>query len=130
MLLVLVEILLLGRIAVHLILPVSSGSVELIVSVDKTLVALLKTPSDVVFIEYRGLFISCPLKYHLTVGIGLASNWQLQLAFVFMNTIVVFGRWRPKVGATDGQIEIIINLRKLSFINWYLSQIRSCMYSS
>ena len=112
MLLVLDDMLLLGRIAAHLILPVSSGSVELIVNVEKTLVALLKTPRVVVFIVYRGLFTSCPLIYHLTVGVGLASNWQLQLALVFMNTIVAFGRVRPKVGATNEKFEIINDIKK------------------
>ena len=92
--------LLFGRMAAHVMRPVSSGCDELIVSVVRTLVALLKTPRTVVFIAYRELFISLSSRYHLMVGCGLASNWQLQLFLVFMNTMLVFGRRSPRVGAT------------------------------
>ena len=52
------------------------------------------------FMVYRELLTSLPLRYHFTVGAGRASNWQLQLALVFIKTIDVLGRCSPIVGGT------------------------------
>ena len=91
MLFVLLEMTWFGRIPEHFITPVSSGCVELMVNVVETFVAFSTTPKIVVFMLYLlPLIISLLSRYHVMVAAGLDVNSQVQLAWVFINTTVVF----------------------------------------
>lgn len=63
--------------------------------------------------------ISFPFKYHLMLGAGLASNWQLQLASVSLSTMVDAGNGIPIVGATAQKETFQFLANATSRDNWH-----------
>ena len=93
MIVVLLEMTLFGMLPSHFSIPLSLSCIKLIVNVVEVVVTFFTTPIIIVLMLYLlGFTTSLPLKYHVTLAAGLVANSHVQLACVFVITIVLLGK--------------------------------------